>query len=27
LSGLQWLALVFLAGYLPVVVAQTRRIA
>jgi phosphatidylglycerol:prolipoprotein diacylglycerol transferase len=27
LSGLQWLALVFLAGYLPIVVAQTRRIA
>jgi phosphatidylglycerol---prolipoprotein diacylglyceryl transferase len=26
LSGLQWLSLVFLAGYLPVVVAQTRRI-
>jgi len=27
LSGLQWLAVVFLAGYLPVVVAQTRRLA
>ena len=27
LSGLQWLALMFLAGYLPVVVAQTRGIA
>lgn len=27
LSGLQWLALVFLAGYLPIVVAQTRRLA
>jgi phosphatidylglycerol---prolipoprotein diacylglyceryl transferase len=26
LSGLQWLSLVFLAGYLPVVVARTRRI-
>jgi phosphatidylglycerol:prolipoprotein diacylglycerol transferase len=27
LSGLQWLALVFLAGYLPVVIAQARRTA
>src|SRR4029434_3148209 len=26
LSGLQWLSLVFLAGYLPVVVAQPRRL-
>jgi phosphatidylglycerol---prolipoprotein diacylglyceryl transferase len=27
LSGLQWLALIFLAGYLPIVIAQTRRMA
>jgi prolipoprotein diacylglyceryltransferase len=26
LSGLQWLAIGFLAGYLPIVIAQTRRI-